>query len=384
MEIAHVVCLFPPHRGGIGSMAQYIAKHSARLGHEVTIFTPKYNKQVESIETEDGYTVERLRPLFKYGVAAILPQLFWKLQKFDIVHLHLGFYGSDFIVFLLKLIRSKTKLVIHYHNDVVGAGLIGFIFKTHAKLFLPFILKIADRVIAISEPYIENSYLKKINEKRKLKLITIPNGVDTKIFAPQEAGKELQKTFKLKEDDKVVLFVGGLGPNHYFKGLSHLLKAFEILKNKKDIKNLKLLIVGDGACKSDYIEEAKKLNIDKNIIFAGGVGHKKLAKYYNLCTIFVLPSEQESFGLVLAEAMACKKPVVATRLPGTGEVFVDNESGLFFKLKNYEDLAEKISLLLENDELREKITENGYNRVTKLFSWEKIIDKFLEVYKQVL
>ena len=115
MRIAEVVCTFPPYKGGTGQVALDNSKILSKTGHEVVVFTPWLSTRGGSApggEKNDKFSfkVKRLTSIFKYGNAAILPQLFWQLKNFDIVHLHLPFYGTAEIVWFMKKIGVlKTK-----------------------------------------------------------------------------------------------------------------------------------------------------------------------------------------------------------------------------------------------------------------------------------
>ena len=111
MKIAQVVCTFPPYQGGIGNSVYNISDILSDLGHEVTVFTPDYNLPVEAeafsdelSAAEGKFKVKRLRPLIRIGNAALLPQLFFKLRGFDIVHLHYPFYGAVKAILTRKLL----------------------------------------------------------------------------------------------------------------------------------------------------------------------------------------------------------------------------------------------------------------------------------------
>jgi len=94
MRIAVVVCTFPPYRGGMGNAAWEQARQLVKLGDEVTVFTPSYDAKQKRSESIDGVLVRRLTPVFKYGNAAFLPQLFWKMSDSDAIFLHYPFFGT--------------------------------------------------------------------------------------------------------------------------------------------------------------------------------------------------------------------------------------------------------------------------------------------------
>ena len=116
MRIAHIACTYPPYRGGIGNSAYHFARLTAEQGHKATVFTPVYKQKLASEEGNKSYTdnqtVIRLAPLLSYGNGAFLPQLFWRLSSFDLVHLHYPFFGSvPLIKFPLKSLLTSHRVL---------------------------------------------------------------------------------------------------------------------------------------------------------------------------------------------------------------------------------------------------------------------------------
>lgn len=383
MKIAQITCAFPPYPGGIGNVAYHNSLELTRLGQEVVVFTPKVKNS--KLTGENIFQIKYLTPIFRYGNAALLPQLFWSLGKFNIIHLHYPFFGAAEIVWLRKLVGLKTKLVITYHMDVVGKGWLGWIFKFHNKFILPRIIRMADRVIVTSFDYAENSNIAGLIKEDKEKFVEIPCGVLPDYFSPQEKNNNLLAKYNLSVDDKVILFVGNLDSAHYFKGVDYLLKAFAlVLKNNSD-KKIKLLIVGQGDLLREYKILADKLGMADKVIFAGYISDEELPGYYNLADLFVLPSidKSEAFGLVLLEAMASGKPVIASDLAGVRSVVKEGDTGFLAEAKNEKDLADKIDKLLRDDELRKRMGAAGRRRVEEFFSWRKIGLELEEVYQSI-
>lgn len=357
-------------------MAYHYSDELVKLGHEVTVFTPRYSK-VEKQE-EKNFKFKHSLPLARYGNAAFVPQLFWQLNEFDIVHLHYPFFGGAEVVWLWKKFHPKKKLIITYHMDVVGQGMLGGFFRWHTKYWMPKILKLADKIIVSSFDYLEHSALNKFFVQHKEKFIVLPFGVDDR-FQPQDKDQELLKKYNLSPSDKTILFVGGLDRAHYFKGLEYLFQALRFLQDK----NYKLFVVGDGDLKKHYQEVAKDLNISEQVIFTGRVADEDLVKYYNLCDLFVLPSidKSEAFGLVLLEAMACAKPVVASNLPGVRSVFEDGKQGYFMESKNVDDLKNKIKVIFSDEEKRKLMGLAARQLVEEKYDWERVVERVMQIYK---
>src|SRR3989338_2280955 len=163
MKIAQIVCVFPPYRGGIGNSVYNISKVLSDLGHEVTVLTPDYNHVGLGDTNSDSYLrsenkifVKRLKPIFKIGNGAVMPQLFFKLNGYDIVHLHYPFYGAVKSVLLRKIFSGKKmKLVLHYHMDSRAKGFKGFIFCLYKIIFLPILARLAKVITCASLDYIK-------------------------------------------------------------------------------------------------------------------------------------------------------------------------------------------------------------------------------------
>lgn len=376
LKIAHVTPSFPPYPGGIGNVAYNIADGMSSDGYQITVFTPKYNK--ETIYPKNKFNLVRVKPLIKYGNAALIPSLIRRLAGFDIIHLHYPFFGGAESIYLLKKFKKNIKLVIHYHMDVIGKNIKKYLFQFHTKHFLGRIIKVADLVIVSSFDYALNSnigeYVKLYNEK----FIDIPHGVDTHCFTPGEKDNVLVERYGLK-DKKIVLFVGSLDSAHYFKGVNYLIKATEILKRD----DFNVIIVGKGNLRHVYEELVNDKDLGEKIIFTGFI--RDLKSFYQLADIFVLPSidKSESFGLVLTEAMACKLPVIASDLVGVRKLILKKDSGLLVKPKDASSLAKAINKLLDDSSLRKRLGENGYKMIIDNYSWEKVVKKVEESYKNL-
>jgi glycosyltransferase involved in cell wall biosynthesis len=379
MKIAHIVCRYKPYKGGISNIAYEYAEKLSQLDHAITVFTPLYDN-IDNDLTTEKYKIERIKPWFKFGNAAFIPQLLFKLKKFDIVHLHYPFFGASCLVWLLKIIKGKKfKLVISYHMDVVGGGALKIFFSGHSKLIMPMIIKSADKVVISSDDYAQNGDLQNIFKKYPDKFTIIPPSVDLERFNPTDKDHDLFNKYSLS-NSKVVLFVGGLDKAHYFKGLEFLIKSFAKFNN-----NVKLVIVGSGDLKNNYQAQVAKANLQQKIFFAGKVSDEDLPKYYNLADLVVLPSidKSEAFGIVLIEAMACAKPVVTSDLAGVRSVYNDQVSGLVFKLKDSADLAEKVNKILGANELQGKMGQAAIEKVKSTYDLNILIKKLETIYEDM-
>lgn len=202
-------------------------------------------------------------------------------------------------------------------------------------------------------------------------IYVIPNGIDF---------DEIQK---IRTEDRLkhpaILFMGTLGR---VKGIDVLLNAIPIIR--KEIPNLHVYIAGKSESEGDNLKKlVKALNIEESVSFLGFVSGDEKYAYCKSADIYVQPSRYETFGVVLLEAMACGKPVVASNVGGIPFVVEDGKTGLLFESENVEELAEKIISLLGDKERRTKMGEAGRERA-KGFTWERSAERTVEVYKEVI
>ncbi|RLC36432.1 hypothetical protein DRH27_05240 [Candidatus Falkowbacteria bacterium] len=366
MNIAHIVCVFPPYKGGIGNAAYNFAKVLSQSGNKVVVLTPRYK---ESDFKSDLFKIKRLKPLLKYGNAAFLPQLIFKLKKFDIVHLHYPFFGTAEVVWLVKLIYGKKiRLFIHYHMDVGGLPFYIKPLTIFSKLVFRSLIKQAEAVTCGSLDYIKNSKIKKVYKIYNEKFIEIPFGVDIDKFYPN----------KINKKENSIIFVGGLDSTHYFKGVELMLNALAAVKDLK----WRLRIVGGGNLLSYYKKIADKFYINKKVIFLGGISDSELVKEYRKANFLILPAinKNEAFGLVLLEAMSSGIAVLASDLPGVRSVFTDHKEGLLFKVNNMDDLELKIRKLLADKQKTRKMGSAGRELAVKKYNWKQAGDKLNQLY----
>ena len=382
MKIAHIVCAFSPYYGGIGKVAEYMAEQLILKGHEIDIITPSYNTQKEN-NTNLNFTVKRITPFIKFGKAAFIPSIFFSLNKYDIIHFHYPFFGTTEILWLYKLLNKNSKIVISYHMDFIADTFFKKIMSIPSTIISPSLFKRSNKIIVSSLDYVNHSRIKKFYTKNKEKFIEIPFAADPlfdKNSFNNNESKILKTKYNIPTDKKILLFVGGLDNAHYFKGLDYLLKALKYINIPSH-----LVIVGDGDLKQKYLTIAKELGILNKIIFVGRVSDTKLVELYNLSDLFVLPSinMSEAFGIVLVNAMSCKKPVIASDLPGVRSVVEDNINGYLTKPKDYKDLVTKINTILKDKPKAEILGKNGFVKYIKNYNWTSVGNKLEELYKQL-
>ncbi|MHB1414326.1 MAG: glycosyltransferase family 4 protein, partial [Chloroflexota bacterium] len=333
-----------------------------------------------STEGRDGVMIHRLPAVVRVGNAPVLPGLLGALGGHDVIHLHSPFIlGAELVCAAAAL--HRIPFVLTHHNDLIGEGLRGRMFTLYSAFSNRLVLRAARKVAVVSLDHARSCRLANRLQGRWADVVEVPNGVDTGLFRPDLEGTEVRRRHGLPAGARVVGFVGALDAAHHFKGLPHLLKAFTWLEDPSAV----LLVVGDGDLRPRLERLAGELNLGERVRFVGAVAHDKLPAYYAALDLLVLPSSPpESFGMVLIEAMACGKPVVAQDIPGVRSVVNTGIDGLLARPGDAADLAAKVGFLLADQALRGRMGRAGRRKVEERYSWSRIGAGLEGMYRQVL
>jgi D-inositol-3-phosphate glycosyltransferase len=240
------------------------------------------------------------------------------------------------------------------------------------------IAETADRIIVASKH--EEHLLTALYGAASARIAVVPCGVDLDLFSPMDKG-QARRRLGLQQGERTILFVGRIEP---LKGIDILIAAAAHLHEDE---NLAVLIVGGDESAAVQIEglraRAEVLGIDHHISFVGAVQHAELPLYYNAADVCVVPSYYESFGLVAVESMACGTPVVASRVGGLTSTVSDGETGYLIPWRCPEPFAERLELLLDNEELRASFGRAGREAMER-FRWKNVADAVALLYEETL
>ncbi|MBI4453472.1 glycosyltransferase family 4 protein [Candidatus Woesearchaeota archaeon] len=335
MKIAILTPTFS-YYSGIDRVVELQAKNFSKKD-EVTVFALEAGLKPENFKLvvlgmPKNPFFQRLYRLFFFLDFSKIKSAAEKLKDFDIVISH--FYPMNLIASYAK---KKYNAEYIYHNHGVGYSklfnnplerLYIWLFAFFNKLSL----KNADSVVSISR-FLQQELKKETGLDSKI----VYDKIDKSRFKIGIDGKRIRKRLKIKENEKLLLFVGRLSPH---KNVHNLLKMFEIISTINH--NIKLIIIGRPTFKSYYNRLKKAAN--KNVIFKEFVDDKELPHYYAACDLYVTASLWEGFNLPIAEAQACGKKVVAFDVCSHPEVVID---GILVKKYDYKGFANAIIKLLK-------------------------------------
>lgn len=269
---------------------------------------------------------------------------------------------------LVKFLNPNLPFILNlqygYGEDRLAKGRFGII-----RIAFKFMLSHADYVTAIS------NYLLNIAREYGYKgeAGVVHNGVDINKFKTQS-----EKLKTKIENEKIIITTSRLV---YKNGIDILINA--IREVKKDFPDIKCHIFGDGPEKENLEEIIGDNKLHDNIKLSGFISYEEIPKALHKADIFVRPSRSEGMGNSFIEALATGIPIIGTPVGGILDIIKDKETGLFCRVDDPKDLAEKIIHLLEDKDLAIKIVENGRKMIEERFSWDKISDSYRKIFQNV-
>ncbi|HMK53188.1 MAG TPA: glycosyltransferase family 4 protein [Methanobacteriaceae archaeon] len=375
MKICMISSEFPPESAGIGNFAYNLSQGLQKKGNEVVILT-RGNLKNQFQGDFHGVDVHRVRflplPPFHISIHGYFMKKYLSqidLDSFDLIHYH-----TPLVPYLATDLPTVTTVHSSWSTESLRYNQITDLHSFYIKLFSRFLIKNEGDVIRKTDKVttvgcqvakdIQASY-----DVDPSQISVVGNGVDTNFFTPP-------KTYR---DNGKILYSGRLV---YGKGLMDLVGAAKTVCGK--YPKTSFIIAGEGFLKPKLKSLVQKLHLEKNFEFLGHIDQSKLLKHYQNDSIYVLPSYGEGLPSAVLEAMSCAMPVVATNVSGINEVVEDGRTGLLVPPNAPDLLAKALLNLLENDDLRNSIGENGRNQVKNKFTWNIVTDNILMAYDEVI
>ena len=370
MRIGLVTPFFYPHPGGISEHVYFLYKNFKNLGFSVKIICPKIRKKgvdaPSDLPSEDVIRVGIPLPLLYNGSISYmtvgLPKKAKEVLKtfdFDVLHFHEPLAHPLCWSFLYS---SECKNVATFHaNKKIGdysyVKILKFFGSSILDVFdekLSSLIAVSDAAQKVGQQFFERDF------------IIVPNGVDVNRFMNAKPLKEFSNSFN-------ILFVGRLEPR---KGIKYLIKAFKVFS--KIVTDSKLLIVGGGF--KAYYKSFVPSELEEKVVFFDYAPFETLPSIYASADLCVFPATRsESFGIVLIEAMAANKPVIATNIDGYNTVTDFGKYAYTVDPENEDQLLKALVELYFLKDKREELSVKGFQRA-KEFDWSRISRRISEIY----
>ena len=354
-----------PHPGGVNEHVRFTYEAMRRMGHDVWIITSKYGKERESeghvIRLGTGFAFPSngsmgrvtLSWRFKERARALLAE-----QRFDVLHFH-----EPLVPFLSPTVLDQSDTVnigtFHAFGGFSPSYWIGKRFAGQLANKLHGRIAVSGAARHFISRYFPGDYR------------IIPNGVDLDRYADAEPFEEL------RDGTVNILFVGRFEER---KGLIHLLRAYHRLRKRH--VDARLLVIGTGPKAREYRRFVGLRQI-RDVEWLGRVSDEEKARYFASADIFCSPATgQESFGIVLLEAMAAGIPIVASDIHGYKNVMQRGVQGLLVEPKNHRALAAALYALSQDADLRLQMGEAGRARAPE-YDWDHVTGQIIAFYHEV-
>ncbi len=360
--------MHPPCFGGLSRYADKICQLHAARGHTVEAWTTLEDDRPR-VEWRQGYVVRRYPALFWMFENPLtlsgLPQLLRNTGvNFDllVVHSHLMFTSS---FGLIKSKLSHCPLVLISHGYEVHRGpFFGMIQSGYISTVGRAIALNSSRIVTMTNREARRFINLGVSPE---KCAVIPSGVDSEFFRTGEGTYDM----------KMILWTGRFVPE---KNLACLLRAFALLKNRRH--DVRLMLVGEGPERSKLMALSRELHLNDEVVFPGVLSQERISNLLQKATVFALPSTAEALPVSMLEAISTGVPVVVSRGLGLEEVL--DGAGLAADPTIPEEWAQKIELLLNDQDLRTTIARRGRGLAATRYDWRYVADRLEKLFTSVV
>ena len=374
--------------GGIMFLSLDIAKESAKLNHDVTIFTTdmdfandsnSFNKKLPRIETIDNFNIIRSHVWFSIKLFFINPKMYFQMMHDDSDIIH-AMGVRSFQSFIAALVSKKKKIPLVIsdqgglttHPDLKNGLKNRLIYRLQNPM-INFIIKQASKIIAANE------YEKKIFSTfcDESKISIVRNGINLDSFNIDLPN--FRDKYKIHES-----FILFLGRFNKIKGIDLLLQAFSLIKDKPELAKTKLVIMGvDFGFESEMFRMINELNLTKKVLVIKNPPREYVMAAYKESKFLVLPSRWELSPLTPLEGFVFKKAVISTNTHGIPFTIQDGKTGILVDLEDYSALSKAILELLTNEKKCLEYGLNGYNLVHNTCNSKIMTEKTIEIYEKL-
>lgn len=313
MRVLQLTKFYAPAKGGIETVVLELSQGLSREGIDVRVLCAGTELRTRRDQTDEGILITRAGSFGQLQSTSMSAELVRHARRMaaeaDIIHVHMP---DPMAALALWVARPTAKVVVHWHSDVVRQ-------RMAMRLYQPlqsWLLRRADAIVATSEAYAQSSpWL----APWQAKTVVIPIGIsDHRGLSQPETVRRIRERFGGRD------IVFSLGRMIYYKGFDVLVQAAAHIP-----EHCVIVVGGDGELLEHYRIEAHRRGLAGRVHFVGRIPDHELASYFDAATMFCLPSTHraEAYGVVLIEAMAMGKPVIATQIPGSAVAWV-NQAGV--------------------------------------------------------
>jgi D-inositol-3-phosphate glycosyltransferase len=388
--------------GGMNVYVRDLTRALGPMGVHVDVFTRSQDEHVPHVLHDLGFGNRVVHvpagpetPKARQELANYIPEFVEGIKQFaaekglryDVIHSHYwmsglaaeslsdAWGGTPIVHMFHTLGEMKNRIARSEHERAGGDRL-----KGERQ-----VLRRAERVVVAT--LAELTQLRFLYSADDRKLVTIPPGVDTSHFYPISPD-EAKQFIGLKPEDRMVLFVGRIEP---LKGIDTLIQAMSCLRVADIHRPVHLAIIGGEPDAQPEAMSAEMARLQKMcddlcmggmVVFLGKRGQDTLPYYYSAAEAVVMPSLYESFGMVALEAMACGTPVIASEVGGLGYLVQNGVTGYTIPDSEPDLLCEKLSWLLGDASLREKMGLRAAEYALD-YAWDRIASQIVDVYREV-
>lgn len=363
-----------PTVGGSGVIATELGKLLAEKGNEIHFITSSMpfrldcvNPEIYYHEVETSYYPVFKHPPYDLALAAKMAEVIDR-EKLDILHVHYAMPHAISAILAKDIAKHDVKIITTLHGtDITVLGM--------DKTFKPMIkygIEKSDKVTAVSNDLARQT-INVLEVKKDIDVIY--NFINEEEYYKKERAF-LKTQYNISDDEKVIIHISNF---RKVKRVEDVIKTYA--KINKDTK-AKLILVGDGPESPTVFELVEQLNLQNKVMFLGR--QKNISDLLSISDLLLLMSEQESFGLVILEAMACEVPSIATNVGGIPEVITHGETGYLVDLGDTERAVNyAVDILNDENKLRE-MSQLAYKRSKTKFHSETIVNEYLDLYRSVL
>lgn len=361
---------FYPISGGVEKVMYDIVVGLSKRDFHSDMLCASLDNKLRKIPINEKAKIICTPTLIKMCATMFSPKMISKLRsimdEYDIIHVH---HPDPMAALALWFSGYKGKVVLHWHSDILRQ-------RIALKFFMPlqnWLVNRADVIVGTTPLYLaESPFL----QSKLLRKVCIPIGVPP--MSPQPLAVN---DLKMRYHGKKIIF--SLGRLVTYKGFEYLIKAASFLSD-----DYVILIGGSGPLKQSLQDIIAFNDLQNKVFLLGRISDGDLPNYFGACDLYIMSSiwKTEAFGIVQIEAMSCGKPIVATKIKGSGVSWVneDGVSGINVEPMDSEAIAKAAVDILSDREQYMKYSKGAKERYYSIFTYEKMIDNCINIYQSII